>query len=105
MFASAKRGRDARVKTKKLKEKGIILPAETGDAMPEEIPEPIRMVDEVADVVHNAGLARKSCARPVKWELSRLSAPRLQRSCRLFIIRLNVACSAAKSSSGATNSR
>jgi RNA-splicing ligase RtcB len=35
----AKRGRDARVKTKKLKEKGIILPAETGDAMLEEIPE------------------------------------------------------------------
>ena len=43
----------------------------------------------------------KVAARPVKWELSRLSAPRLERSCRLFIIRLNVACSPAKSSSGA----
>jgi RNA-splicing ligase RtcB len=39
IFASAKRGRDARVETKKLKEKGIILPTETRDAILEEIPE------------------------------------------------------------------
>jgi len=38
IFASAKRRRDARVETKKLKEKGIILPAETRDAILEEIP-------------------------------------------------------------------
>jgi hypothetical protein len=39
IFVSAKRGRDARVETKKFKEKGIILPAETRDAILEEIPE------------------------------------------------------------------
>jgi len=39
IFASAKRGRDARVETKKLKEKGIILPTDTRDAILEEIPE------------------------------------------------------------------
>jgi RNA-splicing ligase RtcB len=39
IFASAKRGRDARAETKKLKEKGIILPAQTRDAILEEIPE------------------------------------------------------------------
>jgi tRNA-splicing ligase RtcB len=56
---AAKRGRDARVETKKLEEKGIILRAETRDGILEEIPEAYKDVDEVVDVVHNAGLARK----------------------------------------------
>jgi RNA-splicing ligase RtcB len=50
---------DASVETKKLKEKGIILPAEHAKPSSKKVPKPIRMVDEVADVVHNAGLARK----------------------------------------------
>ena len=56
---AAKRGRDARVETKKLEEQGIILRAETRDGILEEIPEAYKDVDEVVDVVHNAGLARK----------------------------------------------
>jgi tRNA-splicing ligase RtcB len=56
---AAKKGRDARVETKKLEEKGIILRAETRDGILEEIPEAYKDIDEVVDVVHNAGLARK----------------------------------------------
>jgi len=56
---AAKRGRDARVETKKLEDQGIILRAETRDGILEEIPEAYKDVDEVVDVVHNAGLARK----------------------------------------------
>ena len=56
---AAKKGRDARVETKKLEEQGIILRAETRDGILEEIPEAYKDIDEVVDVVHNAGLARK----------------------------------------------
>ena len=56
---AAKRGRDARVETKKLEDQGIILRAETRDGILEEIPEAYKDVDAVVDVVHNAGLARK----------------------------------------------
>jgi tRNA-splicing ligase RtcB len=56
---AAKRGRDARVETKKLEEQGIILRAETRDGVLEEIPEAYKDIDAVVDVVHNAGLARK----------------------------------------------
>jgi tRNA-splicing ligase RtcB len=56
---AAKRGRDARVETKKLEEQGIILRAETRDGILEEIPEAYKDIDAVVDVVHNAGLARK----------------------------------------------
>jgi tRNA-splicing ligase RtcB (3'-phosphate/5'-hydroxy nucleic acid ligase) len=56
---AAKRGRDARVETKKLEDQGIILRAETRDGILEEIPEAYKDIDEVVDVVHHAGLARK----------------------------------------------
>jgi tRNA-splicing ligase RtcB len=56
---AAKRGRDARVETKKLEEQGIILRAETRDGILEEVPEAYKDIDAVVDVVHAAGLARK----------------------------------------------
>jgi tRNA-splicing ligase RtcB len=56
---AAKRGRDARVETKKLEDQGIILRSETRDGILEEIPEAYKDIDAVVDVVHNAGLARK----------------------------------------------
>jgi len=56
---AAKKGRDARVETKKLEEQGIFLRAETRDGILEEVPEAYKDIDAVVDVVHNAGLARK----------------------------------------------
>ncbi len=56
---AAKKGRDARVETKKLEELGILLRAETRDGILEEVPEAYKDIDAVVDVVHNAGLARK----------------------------------------------
>ena len=56
---AAKKGRDARVETKKLEDQGILLRAETRDGILEEIPEAYKDIDAVVDVVHNAGLARK----------------------------------------------
>ena len=56
---AAKKGRDARIETKKLEDQGIILRAETRDGILEEIPEAYKDIDAVVDVVHNAGLARK----------------------------------------------
>jgi tRNA-splicing ligase RtcB len=56
---AAKKGRDARVETKKLEELGVILRAETRDGILEEIPEAYKDIDAVIDVVHNAGLARR----------------------------------------------
>jgi tRNA-splicing ligase RtcB len=63
---AAKKGRDARVETKKLEDLGIILRAETRDGILEEIPEAYKDIDAVVDVVHNAGLACKVARlRPV----------------------------------------
>jgi tRNA-splicing ligase RtcB len=56
---AAKKGRDARVETKKLEDRGIILRSETREGILEEVPEAYKDVDAVVDVVHNAGLARK----------------------------------------------
>jgi tRNA-splicing ligase RtcB len=56
---AAKRGRDARVETKKLEERGIILRSETRDGILEEIPEAYKDIDAVINVVHGAGLARR----------------------------------------------
>jgi tRNA-splicing ligase RtcB (3'-phosphate/5'-hydroxy nucleic acid ligase) len=56
---AAKKGRDARVETKKLEDQGIFLRAETRDGILEEIPEAYKDIDAVVDVVDNAGLARK----------------------------------------------
>jgi len=56
---AAKRGRDARVETKKLEDRGIILRSQTRDGILEEIPEAYKDIDAVIEVVHRAGLARK----------------------------------------------
>jgi tRNA-splicing ligase RtcB len=56
---AAKKGRDARIETKKLEEQGIIVRSETRDGILEEIPEAYKDIDAVVNVVHNAGLAKK----------------------------------------------
>ncbi len=56
---AAKKGRDARVETKRLEERGILVRAETRDGILEEIPEAYKDIDAVVDVVHSAGLARR----------------------------------------------
>jgi len=56
---AAKKGRDARVETQKLADRGIILRSETRDGILEEIPEAYKDVDAVVNVVHQAGLARR----------------------------------------------
>ena len=56
---AAKKGRDAREVQQRLEEQGIIVRSETRDGILEEIPEAYKNVDEVIDVVHNSGLARK----------------------------------------------
>ncbi|HEV2388235.1 MAG TPA: RtcB family protein [Candidatus Acidoferrales bacterium] len=56
---AAKKGRDARVETKRLAERGVLVRAETRDGILEEIPEAYKDIDAVVDVVHQAGLARR----------------------------------------------
>ena len=56
---AARKGRDARTETRKLEEAGILVRSETRDGVLEELPEAYKNVDEVIEVVHNAGLARK----------------------------------------------
>ena len=56
---AVRKGRDARHETKKLEEAGILVRSETRDGILEELPEAYKNVDEVIEVVHNAGLARK----------------------------------------------
>jgi len=56
---AAKKGRDARIETQKLADRGIILRSETRDGILEEIPEAYKDVDTVVNVVHQAGLARR----------------------------------------------
>lgn len=56
---AAKKGRNAQEVKKKLEEMGILVRSETRDGILEEIPEAYKDVDEVIEVVHSAGLARK----------------------------------------------
>jgi tRNA-splicing ligase RtcB len=56
---AAKKGRNASEVQKKLEEQGILVRSETRDGILEEIPEAYKNVDEVIEVVHQAGLARK----------------------------------------------
>jgi tRNA-splicing ligase RtcB (3'-phosphate/5'-hydroxy nucleic acid ligase) len=56
---AAKKGRDAKDVQRKLELRGIVVRSETRDGILEEIPEAYKDVDEVIEVVHNAGLARK----------------------------------------------
>jgi len=56
---AVRKGRDARAEQKKLEERGILVRSETRDGILEELPEAYKNVDEVIEVVHRAGLARK----------------------------------------------
>ena len=55
----ANRGHDVRQETRKLEEAGILVRSETRDGVLEDLPEAYKNVDEVIEVVHCAGLARK----------------------------------------------
>lgn len=57
--AAAKKGRNARDEQNKLESAGIIVRSESRDGILEEIPDAYKDVDEVIEVVHQAGLARK----------------------------------------------
>jgi tRNA-splicing ligase RtcB len=56
---AARRGRDVKSIVRALEEAGIVVRSETRDGILEEIPEAYKDVDEVIEVVHGAGLARK----------------------------------------------
>src|SRR5581483_4132954 len=56
---AVRKGRDAREEIRKLEEAGILVRAESRDGILEELPEAYKNVDEVIEVVHGAGLARK----------------------------------------------
>jgi len=56
---AARRGHDVHQETRKLEEAGILVRSETRDGILEELPEAYKDVDEVIEVVHCAGLARK----------------------------------------------
>jgi tRNA-splicing ligase RtcB len=56
---AVRKGKDAREEQRKLEQRGILVRSETRDGILEELPEAYKNVDEVIEVVHNAGLARK----------------------------------------------
>ncbi|MCZ2076893.1 MAG: RtcB family protein [Bryobacteraceae bacterium] len=56
---AARKGRDAKQVQSRLEEDGIIVRSESRDGILEEIPEAYKDVDEVIEVVHQAGLAVK----------------------------------------------
>ena len=56
---AAKKGRDAKSVEAALAERGIIVRSETRNGILEEVPEAYKDVDQVIEVVHRAGLARK----------------------------------------------
>ncbi len=57
--SAVKKGKDARQEQKKLEAAGILVRSESRDGILEELPEAYKDVDEVIEVVHEAGLARK----------------------------------------------
>ena len=56
------KGKDARQEQRKLRASGILVHSESRDGILEELPEAYKNVDEVIEVVHQAGLAEKSSA-------------------------------------------
>lgn len=56
---AVRKGKDARQEQRKLEERGIIVRTESRDGLLEELPEGYKNVDEVIEVVHDAGLATK----------------------------------------------
>jgi tRNA-splicing ligase RtcB len=57
--AAARKGRSAQAEQQKLADAGIVVRSESRDGILEEIPDAYKDVDEVIEVVHHAGLARK----------------------------------------------
>lgn len=55
---AAKKGKNARDEQRKLEQNGILVRSESRDGILEELPEAYKNVDEVIEVVHNAGLAK-----------------------------------------------
>ncbi|MBV9267529.1 MAG: RtcB family protein [Acidobacteriaceae bacterium] len=56
---AVKKGKNSRDEQRKLEEIGILVRSESRDGILEELPEAYKDVDEVIEVVHNAGLAKK----------------------------------------------
>jgi tRNA-splicing ligase RtcB len=56
---AVKKGKNSREEQDKLEARGILVRSESRDGILEELPEAYKNVDEVIEVVHNAGLARK----------------------------------------------
>jgi len=56
---AVRKGKDARQEQQRLEDRGILVHSETRDGILEELPEAYKNVDEVIEVVHQAGLARK----------------------------------------------
>ncbi len=56
---AARKGREVREVLSRLEQAGVFARSETRDGILEEVPEAYKDVDEVIDVVHQAGLARK----------------------------------------------
>jgi tRNA-splicing ligase RtcB (3'-phosphate/5'-hydroxy nucleic acid ligase) len=56
---AVRKGKNAREEQRKLEENGILVRSESRDGILEELPEAYKNVDEVIEVVHEAGLAKK----------------------------------------------
>jgi tRNA-splicing ligase RtcB (3'-phosphate/5'-hydroxy nucleic acid ligase) len=56
---AVRKGKDARAEQEKLETQGILVRSESRDGILEELPEAYKNVDEVIEVVHRAGLAKK----------------------------------------------
>ena len=63
--AAVRKGRDACHEQRNLEDRGIAVRSESCDGILQELPEAYKNVDEVIDVVHNAGLARKVARLPM----------------------------------------
>ena len=57
--SAAKKGRNAREEQARLEQAGILVRSESRDGILEELPDAYKDVDEVIEVVHRAGLAKK----------------------------------------------
>jgi tRNA-splicing ligase RtcB len=56
---AVRKGKNVTDERRKLEEQGILVRSESRDGILEELPEAYKDVDEVIEVVHNAGLAKK----------------------------------------------
>ena len=56
---AVRKGKNVNDERRKLEEQGILVRSESRDGILEELPEAYKDVDEVIEVVHNAGLAKK----------------------------------------------